>query len=280
MSFPFRKYTKNELLDEYFNLKNKLISHEISNKISYSRVGSKCSNKFFQIERMKTPSQGKISCYDYWFKNKKKIINYSNNSNKKSNDLFAFISFLNHPSAQFLPFIAGQIYLFFEAKKILDPYAGWGDRCLTAMALDIDYIGIDSNINLKLPYDKMLKYYPSNSNVEIIYDKCENIDIVNLDFDFVFTSPPYWNEKKKILEEYNNCETDYDIFLNNSLIPLIKNCKKKNNNMWICINMPNFMYKDVKKVIGKCRKILNFSTNLNNKSKDHSKRKINDIYCF
>ncbi len=280
MSFPFRKYTKNDLIKEYNSLKEKLMLEKINSQLKYSRIGSKCSNKFFQYERIKTPSQGKISCYEYWLKNKKKIIEYANKSNKKSNDLFAFISFLNHPSAQFLPYIAGQIYLYFQAKKILDPYCGWGDRCIAAMSLNIDYIGIDSNDRLKTSYDKMINYYPCNSDVEIIYDKCENIDLLGLKFDFVLTSPPYWNEKKKILEEYNNCELDYDKFLNSSLIPLIYNCKKKDKNMWVCINMPKFMYNDVKKILGKCRKILKFSTNTNNKSINHGDRKINNIFCF
>ena len=74
----------------------------------------------------------------------------------------------------------------------------------------------------------MINYYPCNSNIEIIYDKCENINLFDIDFDFILTSPPYWNEKKKILEEYNGCELDYDKFLNNSLLPLIINSKKKN----------------------------------------------------
>jgi len=280
MSFPFRKYKKDDLMNDYNSLKNKLLTEKINTKLKYSRVGCKSSNRFFQYERMKTPSQGKISCYKYWSKNKKKIIDYANNSDKKSNDLFAFVSFLNHPPAQFLPYIAGQVYLYFNAKKILDPYCGWGDRCIAAMSLNIDYIGIDSNENLKPAYDKMINYYPCNSNIEIIYDKCENINLFDIDFDFILTSPPYWNEKKKILEEYKDCELDYDKFLNNSLLPLIINSKKKNKDMWVCINIPTFMYNDIKKRIGKCRKILKFSTNRNNKSVNHGDRKINNIFCF
>ena len=56
---------------------------------------------------------------------------------------------MNHPPAQFPPFLAGQIYKYFDATNILDPYAGWGDRCIAAMALDINYIGIDSNTHLE-----------------------------------------------------------------------------------------------------------------------------------
>ena len=112
------------------------------------------------------------------------------------------------------------------------------------------------------------------------WKKSENIDLTDLDFDMVLTSPPFWNENKQIIEKYNKCESDYDVFLNNSLLKMIKQCKRKNKNLWICIHMPENMYDDVKKQIGRCRKILHFSTFFNNKSKSHGKKKKNSIYCF
>lgn len=279
--FPFRKYTKKELILEYEKLKNKLKEQKITtSNMKLSKFGLKCSNYFFQYERMKTPSQDKISCYKFWKNNKKKIVKYLENDKQHTNDLFAVIVFLNHAPSQFNPFIAGQIYKHFNAKKVLDPYAGWGDRCLAAMAMDIDYIGIDSNERLKTAYDKMINYYPTKSNIEIIYDKSENVNIDKLDFDFVLTSPPYWNKDNKILEKYNNCELDYNIFLKNSLIPFILNCKKKDKNMWICLNIPKNMYDDIKKYVGKYKKKILFNTNVNNKSSNHGSKKINIIYCF
>lgn len=280
MAFPWRKYTKEELLKEYEKLRNKLDNIKVDiNHINLSKIGMKCSNYFFQYERMQTPSQGKISCYDFWKKNKNKIIDYYE-INEHSSDLFATISFMNHPSSQFSPCIAGQIYKYFKATKILDPYAGWGDRCLAAMALDIDYIGIDSNVNLKPSFDKMIKYYETCSDIEIIYDKCENINIKKIDFDIIFTSPPYWNEKHKLLENYNDCESNYEIFMDKSLIPLLKNALKKKN-IWVCINIPDFMYKDIIKKVRKCDKVIKFKSFLNNKSsKNHGTLKSNNVYCF
>lgn len=280
MRFPWRKYSKKELLDEYEKLSKKLKTMIVDiNKLNLSKIGMKCSNFFFQYERLKTPSQNKISCFDFWRKDEDKIIQYYNKNERHSNDLFATIVFMNHPSSQFSPLIAGQIYKYFDAKNILDPYCGWGDRALAAIALDINYTGIDSNNRLKPYYDKMIEYYPYKSNIEIIYDYCENIDINKIFFDIIFTSPPYWDEKSVLLEKYNNCENNYNAFMKKSLLPLINKALKKKN-VWICINIPKFMYDDIAKQIRKCDKIIKFKTNINNKSLNHGKHKLNNIYCF
>ena len=44
-----------------------------------------------------------------------------------------------------------------KATKVLDFTAGWGARLIAAMALDIDYTGIDANKALKPGYDKIIK---------------------------------------------------------------------------------------------------------------------------
>lgn len=275
-NFPWRKYTKKELLDEYDKLKTTINKKKQTKIFYYSRIGLLCSNYFFQYERLNTPSQGKISCIEFWKKNKNKIIKYNKQPHIK-NDLFSNIVFLNHAPSQFCILVAMQLYKYFKPKKILDPYAGWGDRCLAAMAMDIDYIGIDSNIRLKKLFDKMINFYPTNSNIDIYYNKSEKVNLDKIDYDFVFTSPPYWNKKYKILEEYNKSEKDYHKFINESLIPVIKKCLNKN--VWICVNMPNHMYNDVKKVIGTCKKTINFNSGSNLNSKNTSNTN-NKIYCF
>lgn len=278
MKFPFRKYLKKDLIDEFNKLKNKLDEYKPQRKLKYLQVGLKCSNNFFQYERIKTPSQGKISCFDFWKKNYEKIIEYHDKSNS-SNNLFATIIFLNHGPSQFPPFIAGQIYKKFNATKILDPFAGWGDRCLAAMSLNLDYTGIDLNDRLKPYYKNMVNYYESDSKVKMYFKNCMDVDINKIDFDFVLTSPPYWNKNKKLLEKYNKTDEDYDFFINSILIPFILKCKRKNAEIIVCINMPEMMYNDVKKEIGKCSQKLTFTTNYNSKSKNNSRNK-KFIYCF
>lgn len=75
-----------------------------------------------------------------------------------------------------------------------------GDRCLAAIALGLDYIGIDSNINLTLSYNQMCSFFPIESKIQILFDQCEKVNIDNFDFDLVLSSPPFW-EKGKIVEK-------------------------------------------------------------------------------
>ena len=49
------------------------------------------------------------------------------------------------------------MYKRYDATRVLDFTAGWGARMVAAMALDIDYIGIDSNKSLKPGYEKIIK---------------------------------------------------------------------------------------------------------------------------
>jgi DNA modification methylase len=272
--FPWRTYTKEELMLEYNKLKKKLKKDKITFPIIYSRIGLKCSNYFFQYERLNTISQQKQSCIDFWYKNKNKIIEYSKDNKR---DYFSTIVFLNHAPSQFPIYCAGQIYKYFKVSKVLDFCAGWGDRCLAAIVLGIDYIGIDSNINLEKYYNNMINFYPINSKIKLIFDKAENVNFDLFEFDLIFTSPPFWNKKKYILEQYYNCEIDYDNFLKNCLIPIILKYK---NIKPVCLNIPEHMYNDILKYTGKCKEIFYFKTGTNHKNKNHSSQEYNYIYYF
>jgi 16S rRNA G966 N2-methylase RsmD len=278
-SFPWRHHNEKELNKNFFNLKKKLNSININDNdlIPYFRNGVKCSNFFFQKERLNTPSQDKKSCVEFWKLNEDKIKAY----NKKSwgNDFFTTIVFMNHAPSQFPPVTAGCIYKLFNAKKILDPFAGWGDRCISAIALNLDYIGIDSNPNLLDCYNNLIKFFQPKSKIQIIFNKSQEVNLDELDFNFVFSSPPFYNKQKtKLLEEYNNTDNNnYETFIT-SLVDLIKKIKNKKHTLkdiWVCFHLPLHMYEDIKNSIGECKKILKFFTNSNT-----TKNPIQYVYCF
>ena len=271
--FPWRIYTKSEIENDFLKIKTKLKNENIDIPIKGSFLGYKCTDLFFQYERLNTCSDTNVSCVEYWKARKDKIIEY-HSTQKTKKDLFGTIVFMKRAPSHFSPYAAGIVYKYFNAKKVFDPYAGWGDRCLAAICLDIDYVGVDSNEKLKVPFKKLISKFNHSSNIKFISDKSENV-ILDIKYqpDLIFTSPPFWNNDR-IVEKYNNCESDKETFLNNSLFKIFKKYLKK---VTIAIYINEFMYNEIKNKFGECDLILPFksSTVLKNKNKT-----IHNIYCF
>lgn len=84
-----------------------------------------------------------------------------------------------------------------EGLKWLDISSGWGDRLLVAMAMNMEYVGFDPNINLKTGHDKMIEMFGDNKKHKIIYEPFEKSDIPTGPYNVVLTSTPFFR-----LEEY------------------------------------------------------------------------------
>ena len=274
--FPWRSYDKKKIQKSFYSLKKKINKDHIIFPMPYRRVGLVCTDVFFQKARLSTPSQSKPSCVDMWKKNKDKVLAYHNRRIKHriKNDLFGTIVFMFNAPSHFSPYVSAMIYKYFNTTRVFDPYAGWGNRCLAAMACDIDYIGIDCNTDLKVPYKNLVKEYECKSNVVFISNYAENIDISKIRYDLVFTSPPFWNDKI-MLERYKNCEINYNIFLKKSLFPVLQQCFKKS--FPICLYINKKMYKDVSEKFGFSNFSIKFKSPTNNK-KDSGR--LNNIYCW
>lgn len=158
------------------------------------------------------------------------------------------------------------MYKKYEAKRVLDFTAGWGARMIAAMALDIDYIGIDSNKSLKPGYEKIIKLLKpyTKSKVKMIWSEAQKVDLSKVGkYDYVFTSPPY--EYLEVYENMTNYEKkgskisqpssskqikldDSAQFYDEFLVPTLKNAYKYlPKNKYICLNMPDIMYDKIKK---------------------------------
>ena len=112
---------------------------------------------------------------------------------------------------------------------------GWGGRALGAIMNNINYIGIDTNTNLKNSYEEM---FNNKEKVKFIWDNCLNVDFSNLDYNFVLTSPPYED-----IEIYENMDTyTKENFYKLFLIPLIDKCRKYNKG-YTAFNISPQMYK-------------------------------------
>ena len=95
-----------------------------------------------------------------------------------------------------------EIYVRFNAKRVLNFCAGWGGSAVAAAALNLEaYYGVEINTDLKDSYDNMVKYLGTKSNTEfsIHFADAANFDYSTMNYDTIFTSPPYY-----FIEKYAN----------------------------------------------------------------------------
>jgi len=156
--------------------------------------------------------------------------------------------------AVFPPSQMSHVLIKHKIDTILDPTMGWGGRMLGAVAsMAKGYIGIDSNQNLIEPYHHMKSFVERknglNMNIQLYFRDCLSIDYNTLDYDCVFTSPPYYNietytdqpHKYKTKQEWN--EQFYRPFVTRTYAGL------KDNGIY-CLNINNEIYEFVKTIIG------------------------------
>jgi hypothetical protein len=154
--------------------------------------------------------------YDYYKKNKgfiigKSLIMTNANTNKVGdfdyekfeNTIYNSVKMCNN----FQLTIIMNIYLYFNAKKILDSSAGWGDRLIAAIACGASYTGVDPSSCLAPLYKKIIRILaPSNeSSYNVIgkpFEKVTKDELGKSDYDIAFTSPPFFD-----LEIYNDDDT-------------------------------------------------------------------------
>ena len=108
----------------------------------------------------------------------------------------------------FQPEYARAIYKYYNAKSILDPCGGWGDRLIGAASLPMceKYVCFDPNTHVRPGYVDLMKYF-GHSMIEYTDKKTRfsngfeahnerfEIGACNLasnTFDLVFTSPPFF----------------------------------------------------------------------------------------
>ena len=76
---------------------------------------------------------------------------------------------------------------------------GWGGRLMAAVANGVDrYIGCDSNVELKGPYQEMVANLGEHeTKIDLFFQDALTLDYGNLPaYDMVLTSPPYYNTER------------------------------------------------------------------------------------
>jgi hypothetical protein len=131
----------------------------------------------------------------------------------------------------------------FKPTKWLDISAGWGDRLISAILYPTvkRYFSTDPNIALQPCYNNIIKSFNVNpKHYKIKTDGFEKIKLHDYDYDFVFSSPPFFdielysNNENDSVTKYKSLEKWYYDFL---LCSIIKCCKHLKTNSFFVLNM-------------------------------------------
>jgi tRNA1(Val) A37 N6-methylase TrmN6 len=197
---------------------NKLIEIGINaNTISErSKVGNDSVDYFTFVQRLETKGKYDVNYFEFLvnldtFREKKFIqtmLKYYKDVKNKNNTKHEYkvlkevynicISAINIMR----PLNCMEIYTRFNAKKVLNFCAGWGGSTVAAAALGLEaHYGIEINSDLTEPYDKLTTYLRTKSNTKFGVYICDAVvfDYSSIDYDTVFSSPPYY-----FIEKYAN----------------------------------------------------------------------------
>ena len=228
---------------------------------SRSRVGNAAVDFFTFKERLSTRGKYNMNYYEFItnleeFKKKKFINNMLTfyrdvkNKNNTKNEYIVLKEVYNICISAiniFRPLVAMQLYVKYNPVTVLDFTCGWGGRLVGACALNVpNYIGIDINSRLKIPYNEMIDFLSphSQTNAKVFIADAVLFDYSSIEYDMVLTSPPYY-----FLERYsnNNCYNNSREEMNKSFyVPLFLNTFKhlKNGGRY-CLNINKEIYDSV-----------------------------------
>jgi 16S rRNA G966 N2-methylase RsmD len=215
----FSKYHKIEIskkikdisildLDKDF-LKLKEIGNNANTISERSKIGNNVVDYFTFVQRLETKGKYDANYFDFLqnldsFKEKKFIQNmlkYYNdvkNKNKTKNEYKVLKEVYNICISAInimRPLNCMEIFTMFNSKKVLNFCAGWGGSMVASAALNLEsHYGIEINSDLKEPYDNMISYLETKSNTEfsIHIGDAATFDYSLIEYDTVFSSPPYY----------------------------------------------------------------------------------------
>lgn len=256
VSKRLREITKEEALQSFKDLEA-LDCKDIG---AHSRVGLACLDYFFLQHRIKAKTKRHISFHNSledkellkYINSKVEQIKHVSKSDLSKDELlrqrYSVFQLYYGTINQFRPTESKRIFCTLKPTiGVLDFSAGWGGRCLGAMAYGVPYIGIDANKNMKKSYNDLVRLVKPKKDVTMMFQPSETVDFSKFKYDLVFTSPPYFT-----LEEYEKMP-DYgsrEGFLEKFFRPVALNAwKHLAPSGHMALNMPKEMYEAVKGIL-------------------------------
>jgi hypothetical protein len=181
-----------------------------------SKIGNNVVDYFTFLQRLETKGKYDVNYFEFLvnletFREKKfiqtmlKYYEDVKNKNKTKHDYKVYKEVYNICISAInimRPLNCMEIYTRFNARRVLNFCAGWGGSTVAAAALNLDaHYGVEINIALEEPYDKMVAYLGTKSNTDfsIWFGDAVDFDYSSIDYDTVFASPPYY-----FIEKYAN----------------------------------------------------------------------------
>lgn len=259
---PYKVFTEDEVWEDFNNLKHRDFNFLIESEkwvsptaitgleeedftyqgksylIHRNTTGLKTSDYFSQKVRWKATNRDNKGMTRTW--ESEKMLYYIWNAiwGLKLNELSrsqarACLRMRKYMASQFRPTTAKFLYDNFQAKRVLDPSAGWGDRLSGFLSSENTehYVGIDPNTLMHPCYQNQFDFYSKRvkgKKAEFIHSGSENADLSEYReyFDFIFTSPPYFDAERYSLEKtqsYQKFKT-VDDWHKGFFFPTLKNC--------------------------------------------------------
>lgn len=287
----------NEELDSDFNRASNINCNNIHSLPQLSTAGNKFIDYYTGMQRIDTKGNKgikNITFYDFWkhrntYKKRPYIKRTLDNSIAKfpQRDEVKRWKYIYDMYASsitiFRPITAMSLYCKYKPHTVLDPTMGWGGRLLGAYIAKVpEYIGVELNPDLKEPYRKMVADIKQRANklnepgtkFNLMFKDALTVDYSKLNYDMVFTSPPYYNIEQYKGSPIRTKEEWKHSFYN----PLITETWKhlKYGGVY-CLNVPKDIYNDV------CVPLLGVADNkiLIKKTQRNSQDKYREyIYCW
>jgi hypothetical protein len=246
--------------EDALNSYKRLVSLPCSTPLGFSRAGLKTLDYFFLGHRLATRIKGHSFAENIRDpemaefltglvrRYKAKLtINYDDPTDLLPHQYSVFQLYYGTVN-QFRPAVARWLYCKLKPRVgILDFSAGWGGRALAAMSLGIPYTGIDTNKSLEKGYHAMFDLIKPTTSTKLIIAPSETIDYSKLEYDLVFTSPPYF-----MIERYESMPgyASNEEFLERFFRPVITQVwKHLRTNGHMALNMPHEMYMAIRDLL-------------------------------
>lgn len=174
-----------------------------------SKVGNNVVDYFTFVQRLDTRGKYNVTFFEFveqldTFREKKFIqhmLDYYKkvkNKNNTKNQYVVYKEVYNICISAInimRPLCCMELFTRFNAKRVLNFCAGWGGSCVAAAALKLDaHYGLDINASLTEPYHALLTYLGRQSNTHMQMTICDAtlFDYSTIEYDTVFSSPPYY----------------------------------------------------------------------------------------